>query len=492
MENKFDKFVQQKLEQRTFEFNPDHWEGAADLLDAQDKKGGWWKRGIFLFGGVLLLACMLWGWGQFSGSTSSAEDTQRENDVQQSILSSTNTTASTKESKLETNLKTTETKAIKTPNNNTSTTGQVLAKSAKAITSKPEQKNTSITERNTTSIAVNNLQETKTQTNIQENKLSTISGSLLSSEASLETEKVVNRLEENVTSGNYLIEQEKGNVQVPAMETKTLPVFETTNKRSQQTEGKGQVLIGKEDVKGAAFTVVEQLPTLTGSALEASDQKENVDDLNLIKPLNKTGFKRVQVGLQISSLLYPAKADEKTMIGYAFGLSTQYRISRQFSINADLLYQKRTGTFTDTDMNSQTVYRFGYERMESVFKASSLHYLEVPVYLQLKHKAHVFDLGYAFNHLLGAKGTITERSSSSLNPEPIDGTSSSVWFTSNTFMPNFSTAFLGYRFQIGRQWQLGIRAHYNLSPLMTEDGELDQKLLEADKLHFRTLVRFSF
>ncbi len=495
MENKLDKFIQQKIEQRTFEFNPEHWEGAAQMLDVQDKRDDWWKKGVFLLGGILLLAGLLYGWGQFGATSLSTNNMLNENDVQQSMLPSASSSTFANEQKTTPSSETTErstSKNLKQQKNTNIGTDQDLATSAKSSIEKTEQTTTRTTKTNLQKIAEKKLQETTTQTNNQQHKSSNDRIPTSSLPIYSEDEQVVHTLEKKSSSNNNAFESDKGNVQVPAMETITLPVDETTNKRSQQTKGNEQAAIGKEDAMQPTFSVVEQLPTITRSEVQSPDQKENVDDLNLIKPLNKTGFKRVQVGLQVSSLLYPANADEKSFIGYALGITAQYRITRKLSINTDLLYQKRTGTFTDTDMTSQTIYRFGFEKSETVFKASSLHYLEVPIYVQLKHKAHLLDLGYAYNYLLGTKGTITERSSSTLNPEPVDGNSSTDWFESTIFNQNFSTAFIGYRFQFGRKFQVGIRAHYNLSPIMSEDGELDRKLLEADKLHFRALLQYTF
>ena len=155
------------------------------------------------------------------------------------------------------------------------------------------------------------------------------------------------------------------------------------------------------------------------------------------------------------------------MNGWEGGLTAQYQLNKNWLIGADLLYLKNIGTFNQFDLGvSQIDYSFGSRKTIYDFKRSSLSTAELPLYMQYKMDKHRLEAGFSLNLLLGVRGAL--RRTETLFPWEREGSGNlseptiaeTKWVSKDGFKTFYPSLHLGYRFELTKRFDIGIRARY--------------------------------
>jgi hypothetical protein len=161
------------------------------------------------------------------------------------------------------------------------------------------------------------------------------------------------------------------------------------------------------------------------------------------------------------------------------------------------LYTYRTGTFNAISKTSQTVYGFGKKTFDYSSNPESLHFVDFPVYVQYKSGRHRVDGGFTFSFLTGVRGNIEKQTS--LLPWERTGESafsnenlSRGWLYKSDFNSFNTSLLLGYRYDLNKNFGLGLRSSYRFDDLFKNIDSGKQALLESGPLHFNVLVSWYF
>lgn len=202
-------------------------------------------------------------------------------------------------------------------------------------------------------------------------------------------------------------------------------------------------------------------------------------------------------GLTASALIYPAKNDEKRWIGASFGVVGEYNLLNYLSLNAELLYTLRSGTFGTTSGTIQTIYSFGKKTIEYSLYPENLHFLEVPVYVQYKTGKHGIEGGLTFSYLAGIRGNIEKQTS--LFPWERTGeddfsreNQSAGWVAKDDFNSFNASLLLGYRYYLSQKIAIGLRSNYRFGELLKNTENQEQAFPESGPLHFNISANWYF
>ncbi len=448
--NNLDNFYNKKLQNRTFEFKDSYWEGAEKLIIADEKNR---RRGLFfwLFGLLFIFTlggAVLW----FSLPKAEKE------------LASTSFLNNLPENK----------------SLNTKSTNQHLTQTNEELSRESDN----LSELN---ILRSNTKELNNSTSDFKNN---------------EINQATINIKQAVKSQNPITSK---NNEEPILESTAIVQLKTRSEalKNNKPEIANQNILdnsieNKNDQTDLAET--DQTKKSTISLLNPIDpvleKIENPEYPNLQK-LSIPKTKLFRLGLTASSLFYPAKNSEETWIGASFGLVGQYQFQKAFSLNSELLYTYRTGTFGAVSKTEQTNYSFGREQVEHSLQPKSVHFVELPIYLQFRSGRHGIEGGLTFTYLTGVYGNIEEQKSlfpweRSSETSVSEETLSSGWLSKSDFKSFNTSGLLGYRYYVNQNFMVGLRASYRFSDFFKNSDNNEQALLESGPLYFNVSASWFF
>ena len=134
-------------------------------------------------------------------------------------------------------------------------------------------------------------------------------------------------------------------------------------------------------------------------------------------------------------------------IGYSptAGFNMGYIANSEFSFEVNVLYRMRTGLSQEALMLPVI--------SNDVIVAQSLHYLDVPFYLNYHFDRHSVQFGMQYSYLIAARLETTNS---------VDNTSTIGWGKTDYFKNNDLAALIGYNFMLNEQLNIGARFNYGI------------------------------
>ncbi|MEL6845898.1 MAG: hypothetical protein AAFP02_22040, partial [Bacteroidota bacterium] len=341
MQNNLDNFFKEKFQEREFEFNEAHWEGAAGLIETGEKWKFWknfaWATvsvGLFFAGGI--------GGYYFSqeSDNSNSIDQQRAN---QQIVTAPGTTApkaDTYEMKKE------ELAELSTAREATTAQNNSIGENTNTIINTNQNTTTTSTNNRTTS---NRQKPTSTLTSSQPSTTSlSTTLSTTTSEQEVSGQTAEQSISENATDAISKIEASAAEaIQKPVQSNNTLSL------------------------------VAEQIEHLQLAPLGLSEADLQIKTVNPTHPIIEGKPQQFYAGITAGGVSYTNLGN---FSGAQAGLTFKYRMRSQLSLNADLLYHYRPGDYSFFNRGTNLIFEnFGSRQEDILMRAKSLHSFELPV-----------------------------------------------------------------------------------------------------------------
>lgn len=472
----FDKFFQDKLNDRPFEFKDDFWEEMETLLpkNGTDSGAAGSSRKRLVLGILLLCLIGFTGWLVYPKTdylTSNAKSNSNLNLNLQDFSGNIETFNSTEN-------------AIK-----------------KGKTGKEEflsNNENSNENSNAASITENDLKNggKSLDFNINKNK----SPSSNSNEQNVDNEFIIkkkgsksnigkgeNNIENIVANGNSpRILGTNGNsngnadfnIQKDQLTAPILPIiFEekenSTVNNIKNNAGNSLNEIGKKDA------AIIQLLSTKPIALETENPKKAIQGYGLscnscpLKPTFHSLKIGLSTGLTVSQGFKNAvEFRAKSSFDPTVGLQLTYRHSpiSDWSINTEVLYWSRSSLNAQIGYDS-IAYGFGMTTISRTINIEELHYIAVPIHAVYTKKNHQFMGGLTVNYLLNAKST-TQGTVETLNYDAMELATEATtqqWGYTRAFNRIDVGLSLGYDYQVTKGWKVGTRINYGLTDVAKND-----------------------
>lgn len=171
--------------------------------------------------------------------------------------------------------------------------------------------------------------------------------------------------------------------------------------------------------------------------------------------------------------------------------SQQFSGMRRFGFQTGLRYRARTGLANQRQIN-RTQFSFGFTRDEYVLSPESMHWLEIPLNLQVfidrrsMAPKHSIQLGISAFRLLNVQSTLEQQVVSDLGTS--ERTSETLWGAKEGFAPWSGNVHLGYTWRFRRRWYLGAEAQMGLQDL-TDNAFFEN---ETQNLNHQLSLRLGF
>ena len=254
------------------------------------------------------------------------------------------------------------------------------------------------------------------------------------------------------------------------------PSSKTTDSQMEAKEITKEAIL-KPVIKAAA-TAVDYL-ALSPLANEAN-QKDILQN-NTSHPVIDGRSRKLLKGIILGGTSYTTSSN--TNIGLTAGLSIKYKLRPQISLNADLIYQYRPGNFSSVASTKDVNYGFGKTEIENLLLPTSLHYVELPVYLQYQTGRHFLEAGLSASYLTGIRGGIVKNDVlDTTTPLIIDKV---TWLENKAFKPLNAQVLLGYQFGLSPNASIGLRANYTLGGIQNVSTAI-----KPSKLYFSATAKW--
>lgn len=432
--NELDKFLKGKLEEQSFEYNPEDWQNALKLIEKEEDRKRplwiWWTAAGF----ALLLSAGLYLSTTYSNSNSTILADDKVEITDQKIR----TDIKSKEASVHINQEEAQIEeALVSQVEERSTTGgsEIIKVQAEVI---PK-----ITSQETGYI---NLPDPISGNNP---KLQPISSPVSESVA-------------DVRAGEDFSSQEVGNSTSQELElTKSFPSI---------------VFIDRSYDRNGAF-MLTSLNRLGAVSYEPKSFAWETPKAPLkIVPLADEAIK-LGFGYGVSGYVNPYVANvdgsSNQITGFSGGISSLYRIDRTISLNADLLYTYRTGTFDVSNVSETKRYSFEALDAVSTLNPKALHYLSLPVYAGLHFGRHKVSLGGSLNYLGGVRGDVLDRTLDTQG-NIIKESRQTGWILKDGFTTLNIGGMIGYDYAVTNRWNLSFRSNYLFNSII--DQSLSERL----------------
>ena len=426
MQNNLDKFVKEKFQEREFEFNAAHWEGAVELIEKDEqvkfwKNFGWASLAVILFfaGGI---------GGYFLSGNNQTTIVASKDSTQQSAISSNED--QTNLSLIETNSSSSLNQTTTEHTNNNNLTGNI-----------------------STTNHLNSIANSSNQTN--------------------ESQTIINSEQSNIAYTDQNISRTN-----LAENSITPSISQTTDFQKKEKENTKEAIL-KPVIKAATTAALDYL-ALSPLANEANN--ENILQNNINHPIMDGRSQKLLKGIIIGGTSYSTSSN--TNIGLTAGLTMKYKLRPQISLNADLIYQYRPGTFSSVASTKDVNYSFGKKEIENHLLPTSLHYVELPVYLQYQVGRHFLEGGLSASYLVGVRGGIVRKDLLDTNPNPLN-IDKGTWLEKDGFKSMNAQVMLGYQFGLNQNASIGLRANYTLGGIQNVATEIQQS-----KLYFSATAKW--
>ena len=477
MENNFDKYFKEKLDNRKFEMKPEYWEGAEALIEADERKGNW-RRFIILFG-VLLLAgvgvFIFWKKEDHQVATDKIEKTES---TFGNVL-----------------LQETEEGLDKTQNTNAETLQVEKETTSSNISKEPLVENKS--EKELPVWSPNRLEKEEEKIGKEENDENLEnSSSVKSMEASPSTASsdLKKPIADNYFSDANVLANNAERKNTDNLNENKKDNF-NENKKNSFKEDENKIEVGSieddfgKESNGVGETLErEDVLLIEGNKIKEKTTKEPIAATTIllppldvyltndllaeidVKPLwdgITNSPKRFSLGVTAGAVGYPLieNSSDKKFIGFKGGFLAEYLLKTKknnLTIGSELLYHFRSGNFVATKQNENVKYSFGRTVSTAELTPQNLHYLELPVYLKYDFGKMNVEAGASVNYLLGAQGKVTQA----------DGSEESGWVPTLGFKKYHANVLLGVHYKVSENLRFGMRANYTPGGILNTTGEL--------------------
>jgi len=432
--NDLDKFIKGKLENQEFEYNPHDWQNALKLIEKKEEK----RRPLWIWWAAAGLVLMLSAGLYFNSPNSVAGSTIA------------NADSSEKEVQKEHNSQT---------NNESATINQEEVQIEEALVSQVELKSSTTNGSNTTTVQKEVIPKITSQETGYYNLPDPISGNNPNVQpiSSPVSESVADaRAGEDFSSSTS---EEKSVAKPPIEGAVTKPMALDKFYDSQSIILLAPLdRIGKNHYEPTTFAW--ETPKLP-SRIEPFEEMEV-----------KLGF-----GWGASAYVNPyignLDGEKRQITGFSGGLSTMYRLDKTISLNADLLYTYRTGTFDKSNISETKRYSFEALDGISTLNPKALHYVSLPVYAGLHFGRHKVSLGGSLNYLGAVRGDVVDQTVDSQGTI-VKETITPGWIQKDGFTSFNIGGMIGYDYAITNRWNISFRSNYLFNPII--DQSLSEKI----------------
>ena len=454
MENNFDKYFKDNLDNRKFEMKPEFWEEAEALIVADEKRRGW--LGFMKWFGLLLLVSVvsffIWK-NEISNSLVNSVETkndkfenssiEKNQDFSSDVKFEKNKTATIQQSNTVDNFK----------NKTTQTKSETQIQNS---TSKSNESKDSYSFSNSNNQIQNNSAKPFSNTYTKSNFNTSINNTF------------PNQFIQNKIT-NPIIDKEEN------VETKTT-IPSSTIPSTVETKDEKEDEISKPIA--AAITTIPSLDFLL------NNKNMEIPSINIDETCSYFhGKKKVRFGVTAGAVGYPLIENNSTQpfIGAKAGIFAEYNFftlkrKGHWSIGSELLYHYRSGNFIATQSNEIIEYSFGRRITTDFLTPKNLHYLELPIYLKYKLPKVNFEGGVSMNYLAGVRGTIDR---SDANQE--------VWMSTLGFKKYHANVLLGFQYKLNDNIGFGVRMNYTLGGILDSNAVVpfpnDKVLRESGPLY---------
>lgn len=452
MENNFDKYFKNKLENRQFEMKPEFWEQAELLIEEDERKGGW-RRGFIWLSTLLLVGTVgffIWvktvnpftansgkevsmsvveegsaALGQKKESLSLAQTDENKDVLKSTIANDSNNQNTSDKKEISKNqlLNNAKLNNLSATSNQNQIPSGVESKSdfPKTIPSKSEDKN-----------VVNDY--TKSNSNAE--------GTIKSSDAKESDTRKIFLPKVDAQESEGIRNEEKESVTFQEDKSGDLP-------KDEKPKGRLEI------------TFISPLNT----ALKLN--QDELLDLDLPKCWDPfSTWEHFSFGVSAGVVGYPLieNSSPQRFIGFKAGVFGEYNFKqkglvKKWSIGSELLYHYRTGNFLATKENVEVQYSFGRTTATNQLTPKNLHYAELPVYVKYHMKKASLELGGSFNYLAGVQGVLNQGGIETTGLIPRLG-----------FKKYHANILFGAYYHMSNQLRFGVRANF------TPGGILDNSL----------------
>ncbi len=239
------------------------------------------------------------------------------------------------------------------------------------------------------------------------------------------------------------------------------------NNQSQKAEKSS-----KENTQPAIAGVVKlsKLPSIPGKlnafSLKPKEASLLEDSLNISDPSIPEPFEiGLAGGLQLSRK-NAGDAFQNFSTQPVLGAYVRWHLFNNLYVNSELFYLYDPSPDYKRTVIRRT-YDFGYKEEATTLDLESIHYLQVPVYLDYGIVgSHGITAGIKGKWLMNAKGQLTTTNSSSLTGEK--STAHKAWIRPEGLKSFQYEAILGYRYDYNNRLRFQLRGLFGLQPVKRE------------------------
>lgn len=457
-ENNLDRFIQNELDRKSFEFNPAHWEAAKKMIDENQKKK---RRGVFYwrtFGGIMLATISLY---------------LIYNSVE---LPSGKVIADTPEDIIINHTKLNGNEVADTPINLISTaSAPQLSYSNQFSDPGPLGAKSSATERNK---IPSELSTTRSYPSAQINKNDArpsnhdVKTSLL---LTSETKLTKTTLKNVLSAENYrhaLIEP--GSV--------TSPTAKAAYERDRKWTKSGII----QNLPKVKFLPLKMHKFRTFIKYSEHSTAQNSDLLQ--------NGRRIKAALHLEGLIAPWDGD-RYFAGLRVGVPVKYAFNHRMGFNTGVFYHQLHRMNLNTRLKEQITYDFGSQSQYFVMSGHTAHTLQLPLEISYYFGRHEIYTGYLAEYLLGLQGNILEvtlmpSAARSRKVQEILHEVQNGWLDMTPLHQIQHELILGYNYNLNSGLESGMNIYYRLNNLLRSPPDLEYR--EPGRLHAGFYLRLNF
>ncbi|MEM6264049.1 MAG: outer membrane beta-barrel protein [Bacteroidota bacterium] len=418
-----DQFLKQKLEGRTYEFQETYWQQAEELLDLHTdppKRGFWWRWEI----GLGLLAALVLSVGLGAWYFSHANDASE-------LLAGAFTSSEVVPS---------------------SVVGTSVATSFSAGIAQ-------------TDCFSENQEQTR------------VAGS-----SSQNIDIAVNSPKPSAASGPTVATahdqpHETGNAIFHAATHSPKGKMGAESSKPHQQGWLGRLLGNKKNSAEKSLATIAVQPFTLG--YQPASITGRVIPLESIRELGPRHFLSLEGGVNLSPGLNSNSTSAGISIAPYAGIGYRFALTPKWQLHTGLRYQMRTALNRER-MFASTQLGFGREEEEITLEARQLHRIEMPLEAGFQlHNRHFVRGGLAASYLLGVNSQQSTLFTDATGNQTAQDQGS--WGYRDGFVPFQFSLSMGYRYYLGKGWNLDANVMYGLTDL-TETGVFTQDQNDRDMM----------
>lgn len=214
---------------------------------------------------------------------------------------------------------------------------------------------------------------------------------------------------------------------------------------------------------------VEPLVTLETTGLSSGIMPPS----NPIDP----NIQRFKMGFYLEGLMNPIHSDQASFAGFKLGLIGRYQMTSKLYLEFGPGYHQYKGLKMYSKLRQDAIYDFGLSTEIYGMQAQTAHFISLPISFLWSPQKHGIELGVDLNYLLGVQGLVQQVTLENVVNE-IDLTRtarvaqvvesiSSGWLDMTPFGELNPRFMLGYQYKVNRGFNVGFRGYYQPKSILT-------------------------